>query len=147
MAPRNSDAISAAAPALPIASTIATRNTADAAPATQIGTVKMPIGAFMPGIFNPRSYRTLNPLASMASCYYAATESRWPPPRYDFPSSRSIPPVNIMAPEPPEPRQPAAASDAQTPAPGAANGRPATTPLPPRRPHRRGRQAAGGLIR
>jgi hypothetical protein len=55
-------------------------------------------------------------------------------PRYDFPSSRSIPPVNIMAPEPPEPRQPAAASDAQTPVPGAANGRPATTPLPPRRP-------------
>ena len=57
-------------------------------------------------------------------------------PRYDFPSAQSIPPVNIMAPEPPEPRQPAAASDAQTPAPGAANGRPATTPLPPRRPPR-----------
>ena len=64
-------------------------------------------------------------------------------PRYDFPSSRSIPPVNIMAPEPPEPRQPAAASDAQTPAPGAANGRPATTPLPPRRPPRPAAPSSG----
>jgi hypothetical protein len=54
-------------------------------------------------------------------------------PRYDFPSAESIPPVNIMAPEPaPRPAappngQPAAASRD-------ANPRPAAPPVPPRRP-------------
>ena len=47
-------------------------------------------------------------------------------PRYDFPSSQSIPPVNIMAPEPTGPRGNAGASaDGNTAAP---------TPVPPRRP-------------
>jgi hypothetical protein len=49
-------------------------------------------------------------------------------PRYDFPSSQSIPPVNIMAPEPPAPRPAAAAVPAD------ANGQAAATPVPPRRP-------------
>jgi hypothetical protein len=63
-------------------------------------------------------------------------------PRYDFPSSQSIPPVNIMAPEQPAPRL-----GAPPPAPphagegrvggaqsGEGNPRPATAPVPPRRP-------------
>jgi hypothetical protein len=52
-------------------------------------------------------------------------------PRYDFPSSKSIPPVSIMAPEAPAPRDsdPAAQSAAVAPsAPGS------ITPVPPRRP-------------
>ena len=49
-------------------------------------------------------------------------------PRYDFPSSQSIPPVNIMAPEPTAPRAAAAAVPAD------ANGQSAATPVPPRRP-------------
>ena len=47
-------------------------------------------------------------------------------PRYDFPPSQTIPPVNIMAPEPPAPRLGAT--------PNEGNARPATTPVPPRRP-------------
>jgi hypothetical protein len=49
-------------------------------------------------------------------------------PRYDFPSSKSIPPVSIMAPEPPAPR----ASDTLS-APDS-TAQVATTPVPPRRP-------------
>jgi len=53
-------------------------------------------------------------------------------PRYDFPSSQSIPPVNIMAPEQPAPRGP---PNGQSAAPsGDGNPRPAATPVPPRRP-------------
>jgi hypothetical protein len=52
-------------------------------------------------------------------------------PRYDFPSAQSIPPVNIMAPEPAAPR-PAPSAPAQVPA--DANGQAAVTPVPPRRP-------------
>jgi hypothetical protein len=54
-------------------------------------------------------------------------------PRYDFPSSKSIPPVSIMAPEatpprePPPPREPA-------PEQSAAVGPAGATPVPPRRP-------------
>jgi hypothetical protein len=51
-------------------------------------------------------------------------------PRYDFPSAQSIPPVNIMAPEPSAPRP--ASAPAQVPA--DANGQAAVTPVPPRRP-------------
>jgi hypothetical protein len=55
-------------------------------------------------------------------------------PHYDFPSSQSIPPVNIMAPEPLAPR-PGATPNGQSAAPsGDGNPRPATTPVPPRRP-------------
>jgi hypothetical protein len=50
-------------------------------------------------------------------------------PRYDFPSAQSIPPVNIMAPEPPAPRSQAAPAAALAPA----DSQPAT-PVPPRRP-------------
>lgn len=49
-------------------------------------------------------------------------------PRYDFPSSQSIPPVSIMANEPPAPRSPANA------APAANDPGVPTTPVPPRRP-------------
>ncbi len=53
-------------------------------------------------------------------------------PRYDFPSSQSIPPVNIMAPEQPAPR---GAQNGQSVAPsGDGNPRPAVAPVPPRRP-------------
>jgi uncharacterized membrane protein YciS (DUF1049 family) len=51
-------------------------------------------------------------------------------PRFDFPSSQSIPPVSIMAPEPAAPRQAAAPPP---PAVQAAPDGPAT-PVPPRRP-------------
>jgi hypothetical protein len=50
-------------------------------------------------------------------------------PRYDFPSAQSIPPVNIMAPEPTAPRSPAAPAAALAPA----DAQP-VTPVPPRRP-------------
>jgi hypothetical protein len=53
-------------------------------------------------------------------------------PRYDFPSSQSIPPVNIMAPEQPAPRAPPNGQSAAPPDGG--NPRPAATPVPPRRP-------------
>jgi hypothetical protein len=53
-------------------------------------------------------------------------------PRYDFPSSQSIPPVNIMVPEQPAPRSPPN-GQAATPS-GDGNPRPATAPVPPRRP-------------
>jgi hypothetical protein len=53
-------------------------------------------------------------------------------PRYDFPSSQSIPPVNIMAPEPA--LRPSVAPNGQSAAPsGDGNPRPAA-PVPPRRP-------------
>jgi hypothetical protein len=48
-------------------------------------------------------------------------------PRYDFPSSQSIPPVNILAPEPSGPRPAATAVPADASA-------QAATPVPPRRP-------------
>jgi hypothetical protein len=54
-------------------------------------------------------------------------------PRYDFPSSQSIPPVNIMAAEPPAPRG-SAAPNGQPAAPGDGNSQAAITPVPPRRP-------------
>jgi hypothetical protein len=53
-------------------------------------------------------------------------------PRYDFPSAQSIPPVNIMAAEPPAPRAGAATTGQQ--APGEGNAQAAVTPVPPRRP-------------
>jgi hypothetical protein len=64
-------------------------------------------------------------------------------PRYDFPSSQSIPPVNIMAPEQPAPRGP---PNGQSAAPsGDGNARPTATPVPPRRPAQgRAPAAAGG---
>jgi len=54
-------------------------------------------------------------------------------PRYDFPSSQSIPPVNIMAPEPAV--RPGAPSNGQA-ATSSGDGNPhtATAPVPPRRP-------------
>lgn len=56
-------------------------------------------------------------------------------PQYDFPSANSIPPVNIMAPEPaPAPRSGAAASSAR---------QQAAAPVPPRRPPQ-GRAPAAG---
>jgi hypothetical protein len=56
-------------------------------------------------------------------------------PRYDFPSSQSIPPVNIMAPEPTGPPRGTggASADGNTAAP---------TPVPPRRPPQRAPVAA-----
>jgi hypothetical protein len=48
-------------------------------------------------------------------------------PRYDFPSSQTIPPVNIMVPEPSAPRPGATSS-------GDGNPRPAAAPVPARRP-------------
>ncbi len=58
-------------------------------------------------------------------------------PKYDFPSAQSIPPVSIMAPEPP-PRQTSAATDAPPAAPplaaASASGQAVVTPMPPRRP-------------
>src|SRR5216684_3322769 len=53
-------------------------------------------------------------------------------PRYDFPSSQSIPPVNIMVPEQPAPRSPPNGQSAAPP--GDGNPRPAAAPVPPRRP-------------
>jgi hypothetical protein len=54
-------------------------------------------------------------------------------PRYDFPSAESIPPVNIMAPEPA--LKPAAPPNGQaTAASRDGNPRPAAAPVPPRRP-------------
>jgi hypothetical protein len=53
-------------------------------------------------------------------------------PRYDFPSSQSIPPVNIMAPEQPAPRGPPIGQSATPSSDG--NPRPAAAPVPPRRP-------------
>jgi hypothetical protein len=53
-------------------------------------------------------------------------------PRYDFPSSQSIPAVNIMVPEPGAPRAGSASGTQPTAAPGEANSR--ATPVPPRRP-------------
>ncbi len=50
--------------------------------------------------------------------------------KYDFPSAQSIPPVSIMAPEPPPPRQSAAIVDSPSPAAGQIE----VTPMPPRRP-------------
>ena len=54
-------------------------------------------------------------------------------PRYDFPSSQSIPPVNIMAPEPAvRPGAPPSAQSATSS--GDGNPHTATAPVPPRRP-------------
>jgi len=53
-------------------------------------------------------------------------------PRYDFPSSQSIPAINIMVPEPGAPRAGSASGPQPTAAPGDANSR--ATPVPPRRP-------------
>jgi hypothetical protein len=55
-------------------------------------------------------------------------------PRYDFPSSQSIPPVNIMVPESPAPRVGAAPSGQPAAAPADGNSRAHNTPVPPRRP-------------
>src|SRR5215468_3894454 len=54
-------------------------------------------------------------------------------PRYDFPSSQSIPPVNIMVPESAAPRVGAPTGVPST-APADGNSRAAVTPVPPRRP-------------
>jgi hypothetical protein len=55
-------------------------------------------------------------------------------PRYDFPSSQSIPPVNIMAPEPPPLRLGTPSNGQSAVPPGDGNHRPATTNVLPRRP-------------
>jgi hypothetical protein len=55
-------------------------------------------------------------------------------PRYDFPSSQSIPPVNIMVPESPAPRAGVASGGQPAAAPGDSNSRANITPVPPRRP-------------
>ena len=55
-------------------------------------------------------------------------------PRYDFPSSQSIPPVNIMVPESPAPRVGAAPGGQPAAVPGDGNSRANITPVPPRRP-------------
>jgi len=55
-------------------------------------------------------------------------------PRYDFPSSQSIPPVNIMVPETPAPRVSAAPNGQPAATPGEGNSQAAVTPVPPRRP-------------
>jgi len=59
-------------------------------------------------------------------------------PRYDFPSSQSIPPINIMVPEPPAPpsapRVSAAPNGQPAAAPGDGNAAAGSTPVPPRRP-------------
>jgi hypothetical protein len=77
-------------------------------------TVALPNPSAMPGMSSP--------MPGMVS------------PRYDFPSAQSIPPVNIMAPEPSAPR-PAAPSTGQSAA-SSSDGspRPATTNVLPRRP-------------
>jgi hypothetical protein len=53
-------------------------------------------------------------------------------PRYDFPSSKSIPPVSIMAPEAPPPRDSAPAGEPASQSAAVAPG--SNTPVPPRRP-------------
>ena len=55
-------------------------------------------------------------------------------PRFDFPSSQSIPPVNIMVPEPPALRLGAPPNGQSAVPTGDGNSRPATAPVPPRRP-------------
>jgi hypothetical protein len=55
-------------------------------------------------------------------------------PRYDFPSSKSIPPVSIMAPEAPAPREPREAEPAAQSAAVAPSAPASITPVPPRRP-------------
>jgi hypothetical protein len=55
-------------------------------------------------------------------------------PRYDFPSSKSIPPVSIMAPEAPAPREPRDAEPAAQSAAVAPSTPASITPVPPRRP-------------
>ncbi len=62
-------------------------------------------------------------------------------PRYDFPSSQSIPPVNIMV---PEPARPSGQNGQSAPPPGEGSSRPAaaTTNVLPRRPPQ-GRASAG----
>jgi len=55
-------------------------------------------------------------------------------PRYDFPSSQSIPPINIMVPEAPASRVGAASGGQPASAPANDNSRSAITPVPPRRP-------------
>jgi hypothetical protein len=55
-------------------------------------------------------------------------------PRYDFPSSQSIPPVNIMVPESPAPRVGSASGGQPAAALGDGNSRANVTPVPPRRP-------------
>jgi hypothetical protein len=64
------------------------------------------------------------------------------PPRYDFPPSQTIPPVNIMVPEPPASRL-GSSPNGQAPS-GDGNPRPATTPVPPRRPQGRASGATVG---
>jgi hypothetical protein len=58
-------------------------------------------------------------------------------PRYDFPSSQSIPPVSIMAPEPPALKPGTPPNGQSAAASGDGNPRPATAPVPPRRPQAR----------
>jgi hypothetical protein len=55
-------------------------------------------------------------------------------PRYDFPSSQSIPPVNIMVPESPAPRLGAASGGQPVATPTDGSFRTNVTPVPPRRP-------------
>jgi len=55
-------------------------------------------------------------------------------PRYDFPSSQSIPPINIMVPEVAAPRAGAAPSAPPAAAPAEGSSQTANTPVPPRRP-------------
>jgi hypothetical protein len=64
-------------------------------------------------------------------------------PRYDFPSSQSIPPVNIMVPEQPAPRL-ATPPNGQSAAPSGDTNPRISAPVPPRRPQGRTPAAAAG---
>jgi hypothetical protein len=65
-------------------------------------------------------------------------------PRYDFPSSQSIPPINIMVPETSTTRSGAPPNGQSATPSGDGNPRPATPPVPPRRPPQ-GRAPAAGV--
>jgi hypothetical protein len=68
-------------------------------------------------------------------------------PRYDFPSSQSIPPINIMVPEPSAPRAGAAANGQPAATSGDGRSQTATTPVSPRRPPQGRAPAAAGASR
>jgi len=72
------------------------------------------------------------PAAPVASANEQIAPARAPvPEKYDFPSAASIPPVNIMNPEPPLPKEAKEAKDAQVPPPPSS---PQAVPAPPKRP-------------
>jgi hypothetical protein len=75
------------------------------------------------------------PQVSAAEPASGATTTGHPvSPRYDFPSASSIPPVNIMSPEPLRPSTPAVGAPPVAESPTAAAPQSGATPIPPRRP-------------